>query len=62
MLHRFLKPFGRLSRCFAVSFVLFAAAGAAQAQLTISSIVDSPDPVPAGGTVTYTVGDRKSVV
>jgi uncharacterized repeat protein (TIGR01451 family) len=56
MLHRFIKPFARLSRCFAVSFVLLAAAGAAQAQLTISSIVDNPDPVPAGGTVTYTVG------
>ncbi len=32
-----------------------AMAGAAQAQLIISSIPDAPDPVPVGGTVTYTV-------
>ncbi|HEX7824308.1 MAG TPA: hypothetical protein VF477_05365, partial [Mycobacterium sp.] len=39
----------------AFSFAV-AAAGAAHAQLTISSVTDSPDPVAAGGTVTYTVG------
>src|SRR6218665_689438 len=33
----------------------FALAGAAQAQLIISDLPDSPDPIAAGGTVTYTV-------
>ena len=31
-------------------------AGAAQAQLVVTGVPDSPDPVAAGGTVTYTVG------
>lgn len=55
MLRIFKGPIGRFSRRMAVSF-LFAMAGAAQAQLTISSVTDTPDPVSAGGTVTYTVG------
>ncbi|MCM5680469.1 SpaA isopeptide-forming pilin-related protein [Schlegelella sp. S2-27] len=43
---------GRLLAASAASLVL---AGAAQAQLIISDLPDSPDPVSAGGTVTYTV-------
>src|SRR5689334_14096667 len=31
-------------------------AGSAHAQLVITGTPDNPDPVPAGGTVTYTVG------
>lgn len=55
MLHRFSQPLRRFGRCMAFSWVI-AAAGVAHAQLTISSVTDSPDPVAAGGTVTYTVG------
>ncbi|MGA0612415.1 SdrD B-like domain-containing protein [Caldimonas sp. KR1-144] len=36
--------------------LLLAFAGAAHAQLVVTGIPDNPDPVPAGGTVTYTVG------
>jgi uncharacterized repeat protein (TIGR01451 family) len=42
-------------RSFAAVALGLAALGSAHAQLIISSIPDSPDPVPAGGTVTYTV-------
>ncbi len=56
MLNRLKEPARRFGRRMAISFALLALAGAANAQLVISSITDSPDPVPAGGTVTYTVG------
>ena len=56
MLRFFDRPLGRFSRRMAVSLLVALSAGAAQAQLTISSLTDVSDPVSAGGTVTYTVG------
>ena len=50
--------FGRaaLRRAAVVAGLGLGLAGAAHAQLVITGIPDSPDPVAAGGTVTYTVG------
>ncbi|MFT7774456.1 SdrD B-like domain-containing protein [Roseateles sp.] len=39
-----------------LAILALAAAGGAQAQLQITGMPDSPDPVPAGGTVTYQIG------
>lgn len=56
MIQGLMRPLNRLGRCMAVAFILAGAAASAHAQLTISSVTDSPDPVSAGGTVTYTAG------
>lgn len=49
-----MSPHRVFSRFLAI--LALAAAGGAQAQLQITGMPDSPDPVPAGGTVTYQIG------
>ncbi|WKB56153.1 SdrD B-like domain-containing protein [Eleftheria terrae] len=52
----FLKAVSRVGgKAIATAAVACLGATAAQAQLIISDLPDSPDPVPAGGMVTYTV-------
>lgn len=48
-------PQRALRRALLTAALGLMALGSAHAQLIISSIPDAPDPVPAGGTVTYTV-------
>ncbi|HKX43715.1 MAG TPA: SdrD B-like domain-containing protein [Burkholderiaceae bacterium] len=57
LLTRFARRAGSLSAGVAAPLILsLAFAGAAHAQLVVTGLPDSPDPVAAGGTVTYTVG------